>query len=428
MDYDRRGRIFLYKVLYIIHFSKIEIICKKILWRNSIGMKRLCIFSIYDPEGQIDEYIYYWLKEFREVCDEIIAISNGRLKTGHLLSQYAEQIIVRNNMGFDGGAYADVLTNHLSYEKIQEFDEIILCNDTCYGPFVPMQEIFSKMESKENDFWGIQLWNEGYAHWINSFFLAFRKNVIKNINWFKYFKEHIDQKAFCMAEAYGNYEMGMYLWLTKNNYHYDYYAIPTGNHCMKCPDYFIEKCHFPFLKKRAFCPEHYHEDNLRKALALIHNTGYELKWIIDNISRKYDISNEIKLMAETNKMNIQYLKQETKEYSVDMAFRTPEEIIDFIQKNNDKDMYIYGAGAFGSRIYLLYRSYMKNFKGFVVSQKSMDNIMGEKMNGIDEIDLDKSAIVIGMDKKNTAEVLKNKLTEAKFVLNLYEKTVTVQKP
>lgn len=388
---------------------------------NNTQVKRLCIFSIYDPEGQIDEYIYYWLKEFGRVCDRIIAVSNGRLKEGHRLCQYADSVIERENTGFDGGGYADVLTNHLSHENIQEFDEIVLCNDTCYGPFDSLQEIFEKMDSKENDFWGIQLWDEGYAHWINSFFIVFRKNVIEDRNWFSYFKTHIDQRATSMAETYGNYEMGLYLWLTGKGYCYDCYAVPSGNHSMKCPDYFIEKCRFPFLKKRSFCPEHYHEDNLRKAMALIRNTGYDLSWIIDNISRKYDVSDELQSMAKTDEMDKQYLQYETKEYSVDKASRTPEEIIAFIRENNDKDMYVYGAGAFGSRVYLVYRSYMKNFRGFVVSQKSVDNVLGEKMYGIDEIDIERSAIIIGMDKRNTGSVLRGNLSDAKTILNLYEK-------
>ena len=386
---------------------------------NYIDMKRLCIFSLYDPEGQIDEYIYYWLKEFCKICDRIIVVSNGHLKREHRLSQYAEQIIERENTGFDGGAYADVLTNHLSYEEIQKFDEIILCNDTCYGPFVPMEEIFEEMDSKENDFWGIQLWDEGYAKWINSFFWVFRNKVIADKGWYAYFKDRIDQSAISMAEAYGNYEMGLNLWLAEHGYMAGYYAIPVEMHNMKCPDYFIEKKKFPFLKKRSFCPEHYHEDNLRRALGLIRESGYDLNLIILNISRKYEISDEIKLMAGSAAMDEQYLKYETKEYSVDKASKTPEEIIEFIQKNNDKDMYVYGAGAFGSRVYLVFRSYIKNFKGFVVSKKSMNSVLGEKMYGIDEIDFERSAIIIGMDKKNTTEVLKYNLIGADYVLNLY---------
>ena len=294
-------------------------------------IERLCIFSIYDPEGQVDEYIYYWLQEFRKVCKYVIVVSNGHLKQGHFLEQYAEQIIERVNMGFDGGAYADVLTNHLSYMRIQKFDEIILCNDTCYGPFISMADIFDEMDSRENDFWGIQLWDEGYAQWINSFFMVFRKRIITDISWFKYFERRIDQMAISMAEAYGNYEMGLYLWLIENGYRYNYYAVQSDSHSMKCPDYFIKNYRFPFLKKRAFCQEHYHEENLRKALTLIRNTGYSLNLIIDNISRKYRISAEILAIAESDKMDRQYLEYETKEYSVDKAVRTPEEIIEFIR-------------------------------------------------------------------------------------------------
>lgn len=382
-------------------------------------MKRLCIFSIFDIEGKIDKYIYHWLREFCKVCDYIVVVSNGCIQQGHMLSQYADQIIERANKGFDGGAYADVLTNHLSYRYLKEFDEVILCNDTCYGPFIPMQDIFDKMDSKGNDFWGIQLWDEGYARWINSFFLVFCKKVIMDREWLLYFENQIDKNALSMAEAYGKFEMGLYLWLIKKGYHYSYYAIPSDNHSMKCPDYFIEKCRFPFIKKRAFCREHYHEENLRKALALIRNKGYNLNWIIDNISRKYKISDTIREMAKSNKMDAIYLKYKTVLYPVDKSTKTPEDILKFIKKNNQKNMYIYGAGAFGSRIYQVYHKYMRNFKGFLVSEKNLDSVLEEKIYEINEIKLDESAIVIGMDKRNTAEVLKNNLIKADCVLNLY---------
>lgn len=385
-------------------------------------MKRLCVFSIFDPEGQVDAYIYYWLKEFKSVCDRIIVVSNGDLKKCHQLTKYADDVIERNNTGFDGGAYADVLTKYLSYEEIQEFDEIALCNDTCYGPFVPMKEIFNEMNAKENDFWGIQLWDEGYAKWINSFFIVFRKRIITDIGWYSYFKDRIDQGATHMSEAYGNYEMGLNLWLEEQGYVAGYYASPIGMHNMKCPDYFVEKYRFPFLKKRSFCMEHYHEDNLQRAMALIRKTGYDLSLILRNVSRKYDISDELLRMEESTERDEQCLVYDTKEYSVDRAVKTPEEIIGFIIKNADKDMYIYGAGAFGSRIYLVYRKYMKNCKGFILSRKDMDTVLGAKVYVIDEIDLDRSAIIIGMDKKNTEEVLRENLNEAKNVLNLYEES------
>lgn len=387
-----------------------------------IDMKRLCIFSIFDPEGQVDEYIYYWLQEFRSVCDRIIVVSNGSLKKGHRLSQYSDNVIERENIGFDGGAYADVLTNHLSYEEIQKFDEIVLCNDTCYGPFVPMRDIFDKMDAQENDFWGIQYCDEGHAKWINSFFLVFRKRIIADKGWYKYFADRIDKKANNIAEAYGNFEMGLNLWIEEKGYVIGYYATPVEMHYMRSPDYFIEKYSFPFLKKRAFCTEHYRENNLRRALALIRKSGYDLNLILHNISRKYRISNELLLMGKSTLRDEQYIEYETKEYFAGKVARTPDEIIEFLRLNAEKEIYVYGAGAVGSRVYLTYRKYMECFKGFVQSRKNLDTVLGAKVYGIDEIDLNRSAIIIGMDKKNTEEVLRENLNGAKNVLNLYEES------
>ena len=56
-------------------------------------MKRLCVFSIFDPEGEVDAYIYYWLKEFKSVCDRIIVVSSSEKHAQILSTQQDDQNI-----------------------------------------------------------------------------------------------------------------------------------------------------------------------------------------------------------------------------------------------------------------------------------------------------------------------------------------------
>ena len=42
-------------------------------------MRRLCIFSFYDGDGIVDDYVYYFLKEMERHVERILFYSNGPL-------------------------------------------------------------------------------------------------------------------------------------------------------------------------------------------------------------------------------------------------------------------------------------------------------------------------------------------------------------
>jgi len=73
-------------------------------------MKRLCIFCFYDKNGVVDSYIEYLLNDLRSCSAYIIVVVNGSVNfDGRLILQkYSNQIIIRRNMGFDGGAYKEI--------------------------------------------------------------------------------------------------------------------------------------------------------------------------------------------------------------------------------------------------------------------------------------------------------------------------------
>jgi|GEM_PF-4730420 len=120
-------------------------------------MKRLCIFVFYDKEGVVDDYVLYYLREVRTVCSHTIVICNGFLsEVGKCsLLKYSDDVFVRDNFGFDCGAIKDVLFNLYGWEKVLEFDELMIANDTCYGPFVPFVELFERMAEQYYDIFGV---------------------------------------------------------------------------------------------------------------------------------------------------------------------------------------------------------------------------------------------------------------------------------
>ena len=96
-------------------------------------MKRLGIFCFYDKEGIVDTYIEYLLSELMTVLDRLIIVVNGQVNEDgkRIFAHYTNDLIIRENRGFDAGAYADVILNVLG-DDIRDWDELVLCNDTFF--------------------------------------------------------------------------------------------------------------------------------------------------------------------------------------------------------------------------------------------------------------------------------------------------------
>ena len=120
-------------------------------------MKRLCIYLTYDKDLIVDAYIGYMLKELRSCADYLAVVCNEEKICQGIenIENYADQIFYRENKGFDAGGMKDALCHLLGWQKILEYEELILVNDSIFGPFRPMAEIFAEMGSKPVDFWGL---------------------------------------------------------------------------------------------------------------------------------------------------------------------------------------------------------------------------------------------------------------------------------
>ena len=109
-------------------------------------MKRLLIYLTYDKQNIIDNYIGYFLSSMRPLSNQIIVICNmPRIEKGlHNLTDYADRIYYRENKGLDCGGFKDALCQFVGWEQVQEYDELILANDSFYGPFDDIGNIFPR--------------------------------------------------------------------------------------------------------------------------------------------------------------------------------------------------------------------------------------------------------------------------------------------
>lgn len=358
-------------------------------------MKRLGIVSIYDSEGIIYEYLLYYIESLNEILDKMIVIVNGYLEKKEIkkLEKFTREIYVRDNIGFDAGAYKYLLKHIIPLLEMKKYDEMILTNDTCFGPFIPFIDIFEKMERENLDFWGMNYIDNNIFQYIQSNFLVFKQNVFCDV--YNYFLSEIDDKAKTKHQVCMQFERGLFRFLHEKGYSHGVYASKNTFDCYASPDYLIEECKYPFLKKRAF--EIYWEDykhNLIHAMALIAKLyTYDLDLIVGYL--KYKNREILDIRMDENK---------TKEIHYDVADITQKDISNLCNKYNN--IYIYGGGFWGQDIYAYYKNVLRNFKGFIVSDKhySQQSILGEAVYKFSQVKATDIGIIVGVSRDTSREV------------------------
>lgn len=119
-------------------------------------INRLVIYFFYDADGIVDRYVPYMLEDINKNCSELFVVCNGKLtpEGRKTFLELTPHLLVRENVGFDVWAYKEAL-EHYGWEKLAEFDEVVLMNYTIFGPLYPFSEMFEKMNQRDVDFWGI---------------------------------------------------------------------------------------------------------------------------------------------------------------------------------------------------------------------------------------------------------------------------------
>lgn len=197
-------------------------------------MKRLVLYVHHDPKGDVRDYILYCLKGLKEVVDDILFIVNGQItpKARHDVEALGVQILVRENEGFDWGAWKAGL-EYYGYDKIAEYDELLLTNNTYYGPIYPFSEMWTEMDKRDCDFWGIakhpktdMLWIENdpksvMLEHIQSYWLVFKKRVLKSADFKNYWAGVTQHHSFEEMVGYGETKLTDYFY--RHGYSYDTY-------------------------------------------------------------------------------------------------------------------------------------------------------------------------------------------------------------
>lgn len=168
-------------------------------------MKRLGISFFYDNDGILDDYMIVMLKAFRPFIDRIVFVVNGKLtaESEAKVAPHVDEIVRRDNTGFDVWAYKAGL-EHVGYDKLGDYDEVLLFNHTFFAPIYPFSEMFGTMDKRACDFWGITAHRAAPAtdidpavpYHLNSHFFAVRKSMAASQDFADYWRNMVPIRSY----------------------------------------------------------------------------------------------------------------------------------------------------------------------------------------------------------------------------------------
>ena len=284
---------------------------------NSANAKRLGIYFFYDKNGIVDRYIPYFLEDFKKNLTDLLIVSNGEPteKGAEILQNYGE-LFARENKGFDVWAYKEAL-EHVGWEKLEEYDEVILLNSTIMGPVFPFKETFDKMDQKDVDFWGLTEYFEqnvdpsqcckyGYIpDHIQSHWIACRRSLVQSEEFHKYWEEmpmiHNYWEAVGMHEMIFTKHFEDLGFVRALSVDMEDLRLYNGYPLMMCPEKLIRERRCPIFKRRMF----FHDtvDFLSQTAGeqaeslfryLEQETDYDVDFIWETILRNYNHADIVK--------------------------------------------------------------------------------------------------------------------------------------
>lgn len=275
---------------------------------------RLTICVFWDKEGVLREYALFYIKALKEFSEKLLVVVNGFITEASqkTLEELGCKVVKRENRALDFGAYKFGLS-FIGYENLNEYDEVILTNTTCYGPVFPFSEMFDEMEKRDCDFWGITEHNEYddqewlkkhvYSH-LQSYFLVFRRRLFLSKEFFEFFNEVKDEKLLAYKQIINLYETELTHYFEsfgyKSSCYIDcksYYDEKNLNPCYFSTSELIVKERIPLVKRKAiiFDPDtllkSFHANKCIDVLQSIKKcSSYDINMIMNDLIRDYPLS------------------------------------------------------------------------------------------------------------------------------------------
>lgn len=238
-----------------VSFPDEAVACEWDFPRKPAKYRRTVVFASYFGAGVVPESTLIYLRGLAKIADNIVFVSDCPILPSEKgkLQELVTHVKCLRHMEYDFGSYKKgfFLARELGLLNKEIADELVVANDSCYGPVYPFSEAFDAMGSKEIDFWGMSSYCFFGKNHIQSFFFVFRRTILD------------DDCLDCFFTSVGGcsdrwqviirYELQLTEVLSNRGFKWESY-LPLGavsGAPIKKPYEIIRRFRFPLLKVKA---------------------------------------------------------------------------------------------------------------------------------------------------------------------------------
>ncbi|NMW60718.1 rhamnan synthesis protein F [Mobiluncus mulieris] len=254
---------------------------------------------------------------------ELAVVVNGKLDAAgrELFKKFTSNLIVRENRGLDVWAYKTALDSY-GWKRLAEFDEIVLFNSTIMGPVYPFEEMFSAMNPRDIDFWGITWFHEypedpfgttpeGYIpRHLQSHFHVYRRSLVSSAEFQNYWDTLPPIKSY--LDSVGRHEIPFTKRFEQLGFKSDVYVNTedldklTNQPILFAPKILVAQKRCPIFKRRSFF--HPYDDVLNQSVGnatvdlyeyLRDYTDFDTNLIWNNALRSMNMADLVKNLKLT---------------------------------------------------------------------------------------------------------------------------------
>jgi|GEM_PF-5671078 len=147
--------------------------------------KRICFVAGYDKDGTIQPYVIHYLNALSELAD-VYYMADCYMEPMELkkIAPYVKYAKAERHGEYDFGSWKKLL-QHVHPDIVEQYDELIITNDSIFAPIQPLAPIFKSFDNARVDFWGMTLNDLPQPH-IQSYFVVFKRTVLREGTLFRF--------------------------------------------------------------------------------------------------------------------------------------------------------------------------------------------------------------------------------------------------
>ena len=150
--------------------------------RSPAKFRRTAVVASYFGKGIVPEKLLFLLRGLKEVVDNIILVADCPVFPEEVEKLRGIVAIARfeRHSQYDFGSYRRGLeiAREEGFLEKDDVDELVIMNDSCYGPVFPFKESFESMADRPCDFWGMTPFRLFDHIHLQSYFYVMRRCVL----------------------------------------------------------------------------------------------------------------------------------------------------------------------------------------------------------------------------------------------------------